>query len=202
MNIHFDILSIITTIGTVKGVFLSIIIFYMKIGNRLANKLLSLLVLSFSYSIVQGVIIPINIISYIPHLYMTGMPFQFLFAPLLLVYVKVLSNTEFNFTKKDSLHPLPFFLTVILLLPVFLKTGDEKIRLTELFIQGKQASDSPAYVIQIAFQIQMWTFLVIIWRIINKHKNDIKNIFSSVERISLSWIKFIFIIFFALRISA
>lgn len=189
-NLSIDLLTIVIALGIAQGLFLSFIIVKVKGGNHSANKLLALLVLFFSLSITSEIVGSTGLYRYLPHLLHTNAPFLTLFGPTFYFYVKELTNYKYSLTKKDILHLVPFAISIIILIPIYKQTGAEKISKADAFISGTSMLDRELDLIWIFSQIQMWIYLYFVWRIIKKHQSLIKDNFSSIERINLSWIKY------------
>ena len=61
-----------------------------------------------------------------PHLALVHVPFLYFTAPLLYFYFKILTRGNFQFTTRSLVHFVPAVLFVLILLPFYFKTAEEK----------------------------------------------------------------------------
>lgn len=187
MNITFDIISVITALGIAQGLFLSVVIWGAASENSKANRILSITILVITVSISHGVFTYTNLYYHIPHMILTGLPLSFTLGPLCLLYLYYLTDHDFRFTWKYSLLFIPFIISIIVLLPFYVKPGPEKLAvLTAFFQQGKLYL--PSQVLGIISQVHMWIYLVLLWKKVSSYQEMIKEKFSTIDRINLSWI--------------
>lgn len=187
MNITFDIISVITALGIAQGLFLSVVIWGAASENRKANKILSITILVITVSISHGVFTYTNLYYHIPHMILTGLPLSFTLGPLCLLYLYYLTDPDFRFTWKYSLLFIPFIISITVLLPFYVKLGPEKLAVfTAFFQQGKLYL--PSQVLGIISQVHMWIYLVLLWKKVSAYQEMIKEKFSTIDRINLSWI--------------
>ncbi len=199
MKIEFDIISIITALGIGQGVFLSIAILGIKSGNIKANRILALLMLLMSISIGHGVMTYTNLYYFMPHLILIGPPLSFLLGPLCLLYFKYLTDSGYKFSFRKKLMLIPFVISVVVLIPFYIKSGPEKLALLTSFIADKKLYP-PSQILSVLSIPHMWIYLVIIWKRVNEYKQRIEADYSTIDKINLSWIKY-FVIFFAFSFS-
>lgn len=158
----------------------------MNRGNRDANRVMGILMILFSLSISNVVIFDTNFYKAFPHVLFVSHPLLFLFGPLFLFYVLKLTHTGFNFKPLHFIHLLPFFAYVIYLIPFFLLSGEEKIHIIDNWKAGNRVYDFIITPLQI---IQLYAYLAAVGFILKKHNQQIKNSFSTIDKINLDWIK-------------
>lgn len=190
-EVHFDLLSILILLGISHGVFLSLVFFFYPKGNRRANRIMAMMILSFCISIIYGILMDTNLYLRIPHLLRVGYPFQLLFGPLLLAYTREQTRSKQNFQWKELIHYLPFLLVVGLLIPYYMESGQEKIYLVTH--PDEINTLLPLWFINVLIQIQLWTYLTLIFFKLRRHEQHLKEYFSNTEGKNLKWIKDIFI---------
>lgn len=187
-----NFLTLLITIGLFQGLFLGLALIIINKGNRRANKTMGLMIITFSLSVSHVAIIKLGLIDSLSHLMMTGYPLLFVFGPLLLLYVKFLTNPKFKFDISYFYHFIPFLALIIYLLPVFyINSTAEKIMLLNTWDEWAGFLD---YVISPLQSIHFLIYIYFVHREVKIHNETIKNLFSSVEGINLKWIQKIFII--------
>lgn len=185
-NIHFDLISLLILIGISQGIFLAIIIFFQKKGNHTANIYMAATILAMSFSIFFGILIKTNLYLYAPHLLWTGYPFQLLFGPFLFLYIKRQVNPEKKLSM-ELIHFIPFVLIILLMAPYFKLSGAEKIYLAKHPEELKPIL--PVLWLNIATQIQIWIYIVVIWKTLNRHEKSVKQNYSNISKVNLKWIR-------------
>jgi len=89
-----DFLAILNLLGAAQGLLLTVALLSNKGGNKIANRLLA--ALTFTISIVVGgaVLLSTKYVFLFPHLSRLHHPFAFLGAPLIFLYLRVLTRNE------------------------------------------------------------------------------------------------------------
>lgn len=126
-----------------------------------------------------------------PFLINTSTPLIFLHGPAIWFYIKSLTTQKFRFKSKYLLHFLPFILVSILLfLNIYSLPAAEKVMLerTEAF---RDQISFPVIIVLVAIFTQgyfIWGLLLI-----KNYKKRIKNYFSEIASIDLTWLKILLI---------
>ncbi len=178
--------TLIILFGIFQGVLFGSALILRSHGNRSANRLFGLLQISFGLSIVHTVLVGEGYYLQIPHLLFINSAFVFLFGPLLFFYVKRLSTVRFHWKPIHLLHLAPFILYLLALSPVLLKSASEKIAIVENWAQAGWFIDRVASPL---FAIHIFVYMYLTNRLLNAHMENVKGNFSSIEYISLRWIK-------------
>lgn len=122
---------------------------------------------------------------YLP--YYTFLPCLPLFhVPMLYFYVSSLTNQKNKLTRNYLIHFLPILLIYVLSIRFFLLPYSEKLKVFELKGSG--------------FEIESWIKTILIMssgvfytilclHLLNKHKRNIENRFSEIEKINLIWLR-------------
>lgn len=196
MELSFDITSIFITIGIIQGIFFAIAILNIKKGNKKANAILSAFLITTSISIFGGIYYKTNLYFFIPQIARVNEPFRLLLAPILYIYVKILSSKDSKFNKFDLLHLLPFIANVIYLVPFYFQNKDLKIQyISDQMLNKSNFLLMSNQIFLVIMVIQILFYIIIISKIIRNHQKNIKDTFSSIDKINLSWINH-FITFF------
>ncbi len=181
-----DIITEIILLGIVQGVFLGIGLLTIRRGNRRANRLLGILMLLFSFSISHTVFYNTGLYYRYPHLMMLSYPVLFLFGPLLYFYVRLLMQPGYRFGRRDSLHFIPFLLCVIGLLPFYILDSEQKL---QVFRSGLQQGFTIDLIVMPLQIIHLFIYLYFVNRLVELHVQVVRNNFSALEKINLSWIR-------------
>lgn len=188
-----DIMTTVILLGIIQGILFSLALITLKRGNRIANRYLSLLVLSLALSLFTHILSNTKLYLTVPHLLMITHPLLFLFGPFLFFYTKALSEKGFHWKWNNSIHLAPFILLIIYYsITFYFKSGDYKIDFKEARLIHRGIMWSMITPLQM---VQLFLYLFFVNRILKAHKINIKQRFSSLEKINLNWIHLIVILF-------
>jgi AraC-like DNA-binding protein len=185
MSEYIKIFTIINGIAAIHGVLLSFIL-WVKKRNRKANHILALMVFLFSIGMVAQ--------AYISHRFYRVFPFPapflaalpFTYGPLFYLYIRALTRRRFRFTKIDILHTLPSAAALLYYSSLFIKPAGERIVfLEEIYFQ----QSFPSYASMVISLLQTFIYVVLCIRLLRTHSRKIKESFSALEKINLSWIR-------------
>jgi AraC-like DNA-binding protein len=199
MNIRLDVYFIVTSIGIFLALFLALVIVGIKKGNRKANLVFSIFLVIVSITIFNfGILIDGNLYFYFPHLLKISTPFLLLLGPFFLFYVKALISRDFKFNKRTLLHFLPFFLIVTFFLPFYVQGGDYKINYVQNWLNGKTGPRIliEEYIQFILISIHVLAYIIYTHGILINYEKSLKQVYSSIEKINLKWIRYFIYAFF------
>lgn len=100
-----------------------------------ANQTLACFFFVTGYCIFGYIIISTNLIAYLPILYKTAAPFNYLYFPLGYLYVRIILNNENKYQKTDLIHIAPFLISIVDLLPFYLMPLEDKSELVRLVLK-------------------------------------------------------------------
>jgi AraC-like DNA-binding protein len=126
-------------------------------------------------------------------LFHLGTPFFFLAAPSFYLYVKSLAFSDFRLAKKHLLHVLPFILILIFLFFFYHIHSIETQRI--LLKKGLLYSWEYWRILNLAATFQFLTYFIVDLRILKNYREEIRQQYSSVKKINLTWLNFILYIF-------
>lgn len=180
-----DWLHFIELLGAIQGVILAGAL-ASKRRNRTANRLLAVLMLSFSVFLATGVYHAARLEQRFPHFFGLGYPLPFLFGPLVYLYAISAADRSRTLTSRDSWHFVPFIVTVMLALPLYFSSGPAKLAFYQRLLTGSIPVDiritTPLkFVSGVAYTIATLVFLL-------GHRERIKASYSSTERVNLRWL--------------
>jgi AraC-like DNA-binding protein len=195
----FSLLSTLTLLGAVQGVFLALALLSTKNGNIRAHRILALLTFLFSMDLGEEYLYQIGFFESVPNLLHVLAPIDLLYGPLIYLYVLQLTNpVSPRAATRNYWHFLPALIGIVLLVPFFLLDGTEKLELTETLRKGGVMENDSAQMMLIESGVTLFMlgtivqlglyFLVLIKRLI-KHSKSIKNEFSDIDKINLVWLR-------------
>jgi AraC-like DNA-binding protein len=184
-SITLDWLHLATLLGAVQGFVLSGVL-ATRHRNPTANRLLSVAVFAFSIHMLTVVYYAVGLERVYPHFFGVGYPLPLLYGPLVLLYSVTASDRNRRLRWRDALHFLPFVAVVVVMLPVFLLSGAEKLA----FFQRLQQGDAPTLVrlvdpLKLVSGLAYSAATIIFLR---RHQVRVKDSYSSLERVNLSWL--------------
>ena len=187
MESSLNLVTIILLLGTTQGLFLTLLLLNKPV-NRKANRLLALLIISYSAFIVESSLSGMQVATDFPHILGLASGVVYLIGPLHFLYARTLISPTAALSRKDLLHFIPFAgFYLYFLFPFYLQSGEYKIS----FFHGiEENGPTPALIVfSWVVLVQGITYMVVTFRILRAHSVDIRNTFSSLERINLDWLK-------------
>ncbi len=179
-------------------IFQSLIFIVFILTQKTRNKPRNIILMMFLGSIIlvemTGVVVHFLelkeiIIIHFPQFYYLIYPFQYAYAPLMFLYILSFIKPNFKINKTAFLHFTPLLLMCILFLIKYVIYGS--------FTEGSSMEntsffhDSEDRVYDYIEFIQFFSYGVASLFVLKNYGIQIKNHFSSTERINLSWLKFV-----------
>ncbi len=130
-------LQVVLVAGAVQGACLAILLFTRR-QNKLANKLLCLLMLLLSCQTVLVAFDTRDFFLAFPHLSKVGWLLPSLFGPLIYLFTAKLTSERPALLKKDLLHLVPFVLFLLYLLPCYSQPASAKIAYLDNFDKASE----------------------------------------------------------------
>ncbi len=191
MSPYIKILSVINCIAAVHGIILSFIL-RAKERNHKANQILALLVFLFSIGMAGPVFVSYRLYLHFPFLAPFFNSLPFIFGPLFYLYIKALTHPRFHFTKTDLWHGLPLVITFVYYSSVYFMPAAKQM----VFLEKIYFEQSIVSYLSIALSLaQTFIYMVLCLRLLQSHTRKIKESFSDLERINLSWIRHLVFMF-------
>ena len=188
MQPSLDFIAVLLLAGVVQGGFLAVALFTLRRGNRVANRILGLLLALFAGNIILHTLAYSQYLFKFPQLAKIDAPLAFLFAPLFYFYVKALTKKNFRFEATTWLHFIPFLLCAASFVPFYLQSAAEKIRHLREALAGPCVQ---CRLVSWLLVIQMLIYFVAAYKILQRHQENIKAAFSSIEKINLNWLRYL-----------
>jgi AraC-like DNA-binding protein len=189
------ILPVLIMIGAAQGFFLVVALVFMRKGNRRANLFLAAFLLALSILIVDGFMNVTNYYSQYPHMIGTIWPVCYLVGPFFYFYVRELSSSKrVIFSSKQFLHFLIAILSTFFLILFYqIKTG---VNAPSLITPLGKIPLPILYVLPLLVGFQKIVYFVLSFQLIRNYSSRIKQSFSSLEMISLSWLRTLLLCFY------
>jgi len=189
---ELDAWSLLLAAGVFQGIFLVFMLLRKKTGNRRANRILALFILAGSIAISGGFAYPY--LYRFPLVNQFFLSFEnaspFLIGPLLFFYVLSLARPGFRPSIKHGLHLLiAVFAFFYLLFDAVIMNG-EQLRI----ISSQSCHFFPSIthmVLSTVFGIHPIIYVVLSIRFLAAHRRRIQDIFSSTEKVTLSWLSYL-----------
>lgn len=185
--------AIILLLGAAHGVFLGFALLAVDTGNRIALRLLAGLTLTFSIDLAINYLNVTGHLAQFPRLRFVESVVVFLYGPLLYFYVVALTSTQvFRMTIQRWLHFLPFFASVLVLIP-YLRLSDASLvgmiydGLSVTPELGRWAIGMP--IVDSLPRVLIGVYLVLGFLRLAEHGRNIREQFSLIEHISLIWLR-------------
>jgi AraC-like DNA-binding protein len=194
MQPSLDFIAVLLFAGVVQGAFLAVALLIPKRrdGNRVANRILSLLLALFAGNIILHTLAYTQYLFRFPQLAKVDAPLTFLVAPLFYFYVRALTKKDFRFEATAWLHFIPFVLCAAFFVPFYLQPAAEKIRHLR---QIEAAPCAQCRIVSWLLISQMLVYFVAAFRILQRHQENIKSAFSSLEKINLNWLRYLLVVY-------
>lgn len=113
-------------------------------------------------------------------------PFPLIHGPFLYLYTAASTNMLPRRRFAWFLHLIPFLLTVVLLLPLYLKTGAEKLA---IYNSGAEDYQRINQVLLLAIYVSGIAYIIASFILLRKHRKNIGEQFSYEEKINLDWLR-------------
>jgi len=186
--LELTLTNILLLLSSGLGLFLSVLIFH-KYGQSLANRLLAILLFLYTLILLRLFLWDLMYFLIIPHFLILPISISFLMGPMHFLYTKYLINSERKFQRKDWLHFIPFILYTLFTVKDLFKSKSELISILNHLNKETVSNDFILFNWVITFHVLL--YLVVSLKIIKKYSNSIPQVFSSIDKIKLNWLRYI-----------
>jgi len=125
----------------------------------------------------------------IPWIHYFPFTFQYLWVPFLYLFTLTLTQSSFKFQKLHIFHFLPFTLIAIrVLIFTFWKSPEEIRAIMTLDLLFNSFESGFYYIVE---YIQFYSYTIASLVVVRKYRINIKELHSSVDRISLFWLSYV-----------
>ena len=187
-SLTLDWIQIACLVGALQGLLLTVVLGARK-RNRTANRLLAVLVATFTIYLASTVYFSTGIVQLWPHLFGVAYQMPWVFGPLVYLYAVAASDRSWRFQRKTLLHFVPVSINVLATSPYYFMSGARKLALMERWGAGDiplqlELLDPFKYVSGIAYSIATILYL-------GRHRRQIEDSYSNTERVNLRWLLFL-----------
>jgi AraC-like DNA-binding protein len=176
--------NIVLIVAAAQASLLSLLI-YQKHRNLFANRFLSLLMASYTITLVHLLLQDTGYYRHVPFVFIVvGIPLAAF--PFHYFYTKYLISRAIEFTKNDWLHLLPFFF-----FEAYLAAGVVSGNLDFSILSALPPSETPGLfkLFNGMIIVQGLTYTGISYRLVTGYHKQIKEVLSSIEHVQLYWLK-------------
>jgi len=185
----WNFLNILIVVTTFQLLFFAAYLLTRSSRYRMRYLLLALFLLSMAFPLLSFILYRASLPVYLayPFLFWLGNSFAFFWGPSLFFYVQSLVCRDFAFKKADVLHTVPFALYWLYKATYFLLGGaDVKL---ELLIVGKVLDSTDLLVVGLPLHALVLGYAVASIRTMTFYGAALREAYSSVEKIDLSWLR-------------
>lgn len=191
--------AILYAAAALQGLFVAAILFHTSKGSLLANKLLAILILAFSYTRFLSFVSLSELYRLWPHLLSTGGPLWFILPPLYYFYVKALLAQPLRWNRFSVLHALPALAVLFYMIPFYLLPAESKLNMT---IVPDQSSTARLTMLcfSVLYGLQNIVYLMLCIKNLRQQEHASNGATINAKPAYVSWLKFLFtlMILFAL----
>ena len=177
---------VLLIIGSFLGVSLGLFLLTVKSVKNKANIFLGIYVLFISVYLIQGFLYRADLMSSLPHLVHLRSFYEASAGALIYLNVRACTEKDFQMTPILWLHFLPLALFLIIKIPLFLTTGEEKVTyFVDFFINY---TEKPDPIHSIATALLAFVYFIFSIRLIQQYKKHLTNEASSIDSMFHRWL--------------
>ncbi|HKJ66562.1 MAG TPA: helix-turn-helix transcriptional regulator [bacterium] len=181
-----EFINLVILLAAAQGIFLAALIFH-KHRALFANRFLGMLILLYSLILLHLLFTELNYYqtyNIIPAV----IGIAFFMIPLHYLYAKYLVRNALSFQKSDWWHFLPVLLWE-LSWGIILLSGKNTRTVREVFI-GSEGARHGAVIFNWVILVQTVVYMTATIRLLNRYAREIKDVFSSIGKIRLDWLRY------------
>ena len=184
-------IDILLKLGGLQALMLAVFLFKKRTNNN-ANLILAFLIVSFGVSCFFYGFNSIAFFLNYPHLIRLDWGIPLLFGPLIYLYTVSLINGESSI-QKQYIHFLPYLLNLIILVPFFIKSSEEKIQILNYFTASITSGIDKYYYynffLRLAISIISLSYAYKSIKVVHDYRRKLLNEYSSTEKMKLDWLR-------------
>lgn len=182
-----DAYNFLAVIVIAQLVLLSVFLLVHKKGRKLSNGILAFFLSAKALAIINTLFSSFRVRT--PHVYFVFTPVIFLLGPALYFYARSLAYKDFKLRAVHALNGVPFLLCALYFtLSYHVGSAAQKIALLEAGTPGPAPDIAVIYLL---IYFQEAAYLAAALCVLARFRRELKSLYSSTEKISLSWLSFI-----------
>ncbi len=181
MQIPLTIETLLVGAVIAQGLFASALLLF-QVQNKVANRFLSLLVLTFSLWLCDSFFRVAGIYDQDPQFYFLPIYFSLAFGPLTYFYTRAITEKDFSFQSRQAWHFIPVLVQFLFYL--FLRFQEYTYRRWFWFEVHRP------YTYDLEFALSLLSLLIYLWfsmLLVRRYQRWITDRYSEISRISLHW---------------
>jgi len=184
-SLTLDWIQLAAAVGALQGVLLTGVLFGQR-HNRTANRLLAVLMATFTVYLASSVYYSTGLFRTYPHLFGISYQLPWVFGPLVYLYAVAASDRAWRFRPRSLLHFVPVAITTLVTSPYYLMSGAEKVAMFDRWGAGEipipfAILDPTKYVSGISYSVATVLYL-------RRHRRQVQDSYSNTERVNLIWL--------------
>lgn len=195
MTPSLDLTAILVLLGAAQGILLALALVGLRHENRAAIRLLAAFFAIGALSISYSVLVSTRYLLVYPHLSQVTSPLHFLIAPLLFLYVRT-SISRKKFENRSLLHFIPFGLCFVYYLPLYLRSGEDKLAYITAALQNYPPAEWRVRSVLLFFQAL--PYLIFTLLMFFNESRKAKDQSSAAGKLNLLWLRVFLIMILAL----
>jgi len=174
-------LSIVYFIGIIQGILLFFALYFRKNNSR-ANRALAILIMLMTFILLNGYFNRIHLYIRLPHLLLVTFPLPFLYGPIMIGYVRLLTKALLFWEKKHLWHLLPAVAVAVYFGPFYFKPGYQKLfALAEL--------NKSLDLLTVGMIVSGLVYSANAYLGLRRYQKSLFHFYSDISKINLSWIR-------------
>jgi AraC-like DNA-binding protein len=183
------IINILTTLIVVQLSLLCVFLLTSTKGRRISNFLLAFFFILLIINLADGILAYIGVYTSYPQLAHLEDGFVFLFGPVLYLYTLSIVYKDFRLNSGHFVHAIPFaILTIAYLLYYHLQSKQHQVEIQNAIVN--RSLPPLFYVFAFIIYGHVCIYLLICFRHLRHYRQQIKETFSTIDKISLDWLYF------------
>ena len=194
MEILADIKHVLHTIILFQCFLLAFYLLRQNVSRKKSNLILSAFLIAKGLSQFDGIFkffraLTTLIYTHCPVLFYIPTSFFFLYMPFLFLYIQSMTRKDFQLKKLHLLHGLPFFGILLYIASNYFFRSPAVLR--ALLDDHYAYSTIANHAFRIIADIQFFIYAALSLKLLTVYRRRIKNIYSTIHRIDLSWLRFV-----------
>jgi AraC-like DNA-binding protein len=179
------LLSYINLAGAIHALIQSMLLFFIRKGNRRANKFMAFFLLALAIGMTNGIVSLLGLYDTWPSLSILMGSIILAYGPLFYLYIRAVTAKDRRGTLFDLLHGVPFLLG-LMVYGAYLRLPAGSPAPSGIL---GYAVRSPWLVVLILSVLQTIAYVVSILRLLRRHSARVKAAYSTIDRVNLGWLR-------------